>query len=237
MASPPKPWERRAAEARASSSSITAPGTGTVTATATGVSAGGGASTSALAASSAVPAVSSSVPATSTTPNGLQPAPYQHYGSSYDSSYPSHGAGSMYGSSLYGGNGSMYGNSMYGSGSIYGGGSSMYGSSMYGGGGSMYGNSMYGGGYGNRQFGYGLNPLQKAPGAPFTNALVHNGQNFIEGVHQHVSTFGRFSQILHMNFEVGQMQCSGYISHSFFYNRLCTCRFRLFCNFFRMCRC
>ena len=123
--------------------------------------------------------------------------------------------------------GSSYGSGMYGN--SYGGG--MYGSGAYGNRYGMYG----GGGYGSSM--YGANG-QKPMGAPFTNALVHNGQSFIDGVHQHVSMFGRFSQILHMNFEVcffiRKLVLVSPNPNLLSIIRLCTCHFHPFFNCYRM---
>jgi hypothetical protein len=34
------------------------------------------------------------------------------------------------------------------------------------------------------------------------NSIVHNGFSLMEGAHHSINTFGRISQLLHMNFEV-----------------------------------
>ncbi|XXQ35033.1 Peroxin-13 [Plasmodiophora brassicae] len=151
LVSPPKPWERQAAESHA----------------ATSLAASSPTTTAMTPPVAALPVASSpSYPATSAVPYSYGGFPsYSSYGSSYTSPY----ASSSYGrTSSYGGIGYM----TPGAGSLP-----------------------------------PPHPLDMYKGTPITS-LVSGGQSFITGIHQHVSSFGRFSQILHMNFEALHMSFS-----------------------------
>jgi peroxin-13 len=113
-----------------------------------------------------------------------------------------YGGAGRYGGSMYGGGMSRFGmaNSMYGGNRLgmgnrysrFGAGGSMYGNSMYGGGGmggSMYGNSMYGGGGGG-------GGAMMMPGS-----MLQSGASKMEMFHMFIDGFGRFAEVLEMNFE------------------------------------
>lgn len=103
-------------------------------------------------------------------------AGYSSYGSGYPSSY---GSTSAYGGGMMGGMSSMMGG--------YGGGSMI---------GNRYGYGSYGGGGMNRYGGMGMEPF-KDPNMPPENG------GFMQSMEQSVGMVGRISQLLQMNFEVG----------------------------------